>query len=111
MIAVLTLALRRQYRVDVVALRIIIFRIASAVRSATGIFLNINVPVISVVLSYTGVPPDDIAGRVVTFYERSVISVVDQIEHIESQSIPNYGIIKMFFQHTANIDAALAKPS
>src|SRR5258705_5917928 len=51
------------------------------------------------------------AGRVVTFYERSLPNSVNDIEHIESQSIANYGIIKIFFQPTVNINAALAQVS
>jgi multidrug efflux pump subunit AcrB len=91
------------------AMLIFIFGVASALRTPTDIFPNINIPVISVVFSYTGLPPDDMAGRVVTFYERSLTTSVNDIEHIESQSIPNYGIIKIFFQPTVNINAALAQ--
>ena len=61
------------------------------------------------VFSYTGLPADDMAGRIVTFYERSLPNSVNDIEHIESQSIANYGIIKIFFQPTVNINAALAQ--
>jgi multidrug efflux pump subunit AcrB len=78
-------------------------------RTPTDIFPNINIPVISVVFSFTGLPADDMAGRVVTFYERSLPNSVNDIEHIESQSIANYGIIKIFFQPTVNINAALAQ--
>jgi multidrug efflux pump subunit AcrB len=67
--------------------------------------------VISVVFSYTGLPPDGMAGRVVTYYERSLTTSVNDIEHIESQSVPGYGIIKIFFQPTVNINAALAEVS
>src|SRR4030081_2189000 len=93
------------------ALLIMIFGAASAFRTPTDIFPNINIPVVSVVFSYTGLPPDDMAGRIVTFYERSLTTSVNDIEHIESQSIPNYGIIKIFFQPTVNINAALAEVS
>jgi multidrug efflux pump subunit AcrB len=51
------------------------------------------------------------AGRIVTFYERALTTSVNDIEHIESQSIPDYGIIKIFFQPTVNINAALAEVS
>jgi multidrug efflux pump subunit AcrB len=93
------------------ALLIMIFGVAAALRTPTDIFPNINIPVISVVFSYNGLPPDDMAGRIVTFYERSLTTSVNDIEHIESQSIPNYGIIKIFFQPTVNINAALAQVS
>jgi multidrug efflux pump subunit AcrB len=108
-VGIVKLALRRPYTFVVMALLILIFGVASALRTPTDIFPNINIPVISVVFSYTGLPPDDMAGRVVTFYERSLTTSVNDIEHIESQSIPNYGIIKIFFQPTVNINAALAQ--
>src|SRR3979409_13444 len=111
MVGIVKLALRRPYTFIVMALLILIFGVASALRTPTDIFPNINIPVVSVVFSYTGLPPDDMAGRVVTFSERSVTTSVNDIEHIESQSIPNYGIIKIFFQPTVNINAALAQVS
>src|SRR5258705_2150357 len=111
MVGIVKLALRRPYAFIVMALLIMIFGVASALRTPIDIFPNINIPVISVVFSYTGLPPDDMAGRVVTFYERSLTTSVNDIEHIESQSIPNYGIIKIFFQPTVNINAALAEVS
>jgi len=109
MIGIVRLALRRPYTFIVMALLILIFGIASALRTPTDIFPNINIPVISVVFTFTGLPADDMAGRVVTFYERSLPNSVNDIEHIESQSIANYGIIKIFFQPTVNINAALAQ--
>src|ERR1700693_6092793 len=93
------------------ALLIMIFGVASALRTPTDIFPNINIPVVSVVFTYTGLPPNDMAGRIVTFYERALTTSVNDIEHIESQSIPDYGIIKIFFQPTVNINAALAEVS
>jgi multidrug efflux pump subunit AcrB len=108
-VGIVKLALRRPYTFIVMALLILIFGVASALRTPTDIFPNINIPVVSVVFSYTGLPPDDMAGRIVTFYERSLTTSVNDIEHIESQSIPNYGIIKIFFQPTVNINAALAQ--
>jgi multidrug efflux pump subunit AcrB len=109
MIGIVRLALRRPYTFVVMALLILIFGTASALRTPTDIFPNINIPVISVVFSFTGLPADDMAGRVVTFYERSLPNAVNDIEHIESQSIAGYGIIKIFFQPTVNINAALAQ--
>src|ERR1700733_16164199 len=109
MIGIVRLALRRPYTFVVMAVLILIFGTASALRTPTDIFPNIAIPVISVVFSYTGLPADDMAGRIVTFYERSLPNSVNDIEHIESQSIANYGIIKIFFQPTVNINAALAQ--
>jgi multidrug efflux pump subunit AcrB len=110
-VGIVRLALRRPYTFIVMALLIMIFGVASAFRTPTDIFPNINIPVVSVVFSYTGLPPDDMAGRIVTFYERALTTSVNDIEHIESQSIPDYGIIKIFFQPTVNINAALAEVS
>jgi multidrug efflux pump subunit AcrB len=111
MIGIVKIALRRPYTFIVMALVIMIFGVGSAVHTPIDIFPSINIPVISVVFSYTGLSPDDMAGRIVTFYERSLTTSVNDIEHIESQSIPNYGIIKIFFQPTVNINAALAEVS
>src|SRR5947209_1365971 len=111
MIGIIKLALRRPYTFIVMALLIMIFGVGSALRTPIDIFPSINIPVISVVFSYTGLSPDDMAGRIVTFYDRSLTTSVNDIEHIESQSIPNYGIIKIFFQPTVNINAALAQVS
>src|SRR5436853_1397053 len=111
MVGLVRLALRRPYTFIVMALLIMIFGIAAALRTPTDIFPNINIPVVSVVFSYTGLPPDDMAGRIVTFYERSLTTSVNDIEHIESQSVPTYGIIKIFFQPTVNINGALAQVS
>src|SRR3977135_1428725 len=111
MIGIVKLALRRPYTFIVMAVLIMIFGVASALRTSTDIFPNIDIPVVSVVFSYSGLPPDDMAGRIVTFYERALTTSVNDIEHIESQSIPNYGIIKIFFQPTVNINAALAQVS
>jgi multidrug efflux pump subunit AcrB len=110
-VGIVRLALQRPYTFVVMALLIMIFGVSSALRTPTDIFPNINIPVISVVFSYNGLPPDDMAGRIVTFYERSLTTSVNDIEHIESQSIPNYGIIKIFFQPAVNINAALAEVS
>src|ERR1700760_4236841 len=111
MIGIVGLALRRPYTFIVMALLIMIFGVASAVRTPTDIFPNINIPVVSVVFSYAGLPPDDMAGRLVTLYQRAPTTSVNDVEHIESQSIPDYGIIKIFFQPTVNINAALAEVS
>src|ERR1700712_3040918 len=111
MVGLVRIALRRPYTFVVMALLILIFGIAAAIRTPTDIFPNINIPVVSVVFSYTGLPPDEMSGRIVTYYERALTTSVNDIEHTESQSIPNYGIIKIFFQPSVNINAALAQVS
>src|SRR3984957_8326694 len=109
MIGIVKVALRRPYTFLVMALLILIFGVASALRTPTDIFPNINIPVVSVVFSYTGLSPDNMAGRIVTYYERAATTSVNNIEHIESQSMANYGIIKIFFQPGVNISQALAQ--
>ena len=109
MVGIVKLALRQPYTFVVMAVLIMIFGVTSALRTPTDIFPNINIPVISVVFSFTGLPADDMAGRIVTYYERAVSTSVNDIEHIESQSVRNYGIIKIFFQPTVNINAAQAQ--
>ncbi len=109
MIWIVQVALRRPYTFIVLALLIMIFGVLSAIRTPTDIFPNINIPVISVVWTYTGLPPDDMSGRVIYYYERTLSAQVNDIEHIESQSLPGYGVVKVFFQKNVNINSALAQ--
>jgi multidrug efflux pump subunit AcrB len=109
MIWIVEVALRRPYTFIVLALLIAIFGVLSAIKTPTDIFPNIDIPVISVVWTYTGLPPDDMSGRVVYYYERTLSSQVNDIEHIESQSLPGYGVVKIFFQKNVNINSALAQ--
>jgi multidrug efflux pump subunit AcrB len=109
MLELVKLALRRPYTFMVLALLILIFGPLAALRTPTDIFPDIRIPVISVVWSYTGMQPQDMAGRVIYSYERSLSSTVNDIEHIESQSLPGYGIVKIFFQPTVDIRTATAQ--
>ena len=78
-------------------------------RTPVDIFPNINIPVVSVVWTYNGLAPNDMSGRVIYYYERTLTSQVGDIEHIESQSLNGYGVVKIFFQKNVNIAAALAQ--
>ena len=109
MTGIVKIALRRPYTFVVMAMLILLFGISAAFRAPIDIFPSINIPVVAVVFSYTGLPPDDMSGRIVTFYERALTTSVNDIEHIDSQSLANFGIIKIFFQPTVNINAALAQ--
>ena len=109
MIALVKIALRRPYTFVVLALLILIFGPLAAIVSPTDIFPEIRIPVISVVWSYAGLPPQDMAGRVVYYYERQLSSTVNDIEHVESQSLPGYGIVKIFFQPQVDIRTATAQ--
>jgi CzcA family heavy metal efflux pump len=102
-------ALRRPYTYVVLAIVIALFGVRAALLTPTDIFPNINIPVVSVVWTYTGLQPNDMSGRVIYYYERTLTSQVGDIEHIESQSLNGYGVVKIFFQKSVNIAAALAQ--
>jgi len=106
---IVQVALKRPYTFIVLAMLIAIFGVLSAIRTPTDIFPNINIPVISVVWTYSGLQPDDMSGRVIYYYERTISAQVNDIQHIESQSLPGYGVVKIFFQKKVNISAALAQ--
>ena len=102
-------ALRRPYTFVVLAVTIALFGVRAALLTPTDIFPNINIPVVSVVWTYTGLLPNDMSGRVIYFYERYLTAQVSDIEHIESQSLSGYGVVKIFFQKNVDIAAALAQ--
>ena len=102
-------ALRRPYTFVVLAVVIAIFGVRAALLTPTDIFPNINIPVVSVVWTYTGLLPNDMSGRVIYYYERYLTAQVADIEHIESQSLSGYGVVKIFFQKNVDIAAALAQ--
>ena len=106
MTGIVRLALVRPYTFVVMAILILILGVMSIKRTPTDIFPEIGIPVISVVWSYTGLPPADMSGRIVSIYERVLTTTVNDIEHIESQSVPGYGIVKIYFQPSVNIAAA-----
>jgi multidrug efflux pump subunit AcrB len=109
MIAIVRIALSRPYTFIVLALLIALFGVLSWFRTPTDIFPNIGIPVISAVWTYNGLPPNDMSGRIVYYYERTLSSQVNDIQHIESQSLPGYGVVKIFFQPGVNINGALAQ--
>src|SRR5579863_2325858 len=106
---IVQIALRRPYTFVVLSLLIALFGTLSALRTPTDIFPNINVPMVAVVWTYTGLLPNDMSGRVTYYYERTLSAQVGDIEHIESQSLQGYGVVKIFFQKGVNIRAALAQ--
>ena len=102
-------ALRRPYTFVVLAVVIALFGVRAAMQTPTDIFPNINIPVVSVVWTYNGLLPNDMSGRVIYYYERTLTAQVGDIEHIESQSLQGYGVVKIFFQKNVDIAAALAQ--
>ena len=109
MLAIVRIALERPYTFVVMAMLILIFGVKAWIGTPTDIFPDIGIPVISVVWTYNGLPPDDMSGRVIYYYERTLSAQVNDIEHIESQSLPGYGVVKVYFQPKVKIDMALAQ--
>ncbi len=109
MLAVIRLALTRPLTFVVMAILIGLFGFLAAFRTPTDIFPAIGIPVVSVVWTYAGLPPEDMSGRIIYYYERSLTTQVSDIQHIESQSLAGYGVVKIFFQPTVNISAAMAQ--
>src|SRR5260370_26012806 len=91
------IARRRAYRFVGAALLLILMTPFVLVRTPTDIFPAINIPVVSVIWSFTGLPADQIAQRLVYSEERALTTTVDNIEHIESTSYDSFGVIKVFF--------------
>ena len=109
MLAIVRLALRRPYTFVVMAILIVIFGGLAAVRTPTDIFPDIKIPVIAAVWTYRGLSPDDMAGRVIYYYERQLSTAVNDIDHIESQSVSGVGIVKIFFHPGVDIRTATAQ--
>src|ERR1700759_3592312 len=109
MIAIVRIALQRPYTFIVLALLILIIGPLAALRTPTDIFPNINIPIIAVAWQYAGLPPDAMSGRVTTPFERALTTTVNDIEHIEANSYTGFGIVKIFFHPTVNINMANAQ--
>ena len=109
MLAIVRIALSRPYTFVVMAMLIAIFGVISWFKTPTDIFPNIGIPVIAAVFTYNGLPPDAMSGRVVYYYERTLSSQVNDIQHIESQSLSGYGVVKIYFQPTVNVNTAIAQ--
>ena len=103
---IVKLALNRPYTFIVFALLIFVLSPLLILRTPTDIFPNINIPVISVAWTYTGLNPEDIEGRLTTPYEKVLTTLVDNIEHIESTSYNGASVIKIFLQPGSSVDRA-----
>ena len=106
---IVRLALRRPYTFVVAALVILIMGPLVILRTPTDIFPNINIPVISVLWNFAGLSAPEMANRIVVQHERILTTTVDNIEHIESQSLNGVGIEKIFFHEGADISTATAQ--
>jgi multidrug efflux pump subunit AcrB len=109
MTAIVRIALERPYTFVVAAILTLLFGVMSVIRTPKDIFPDIGIPVISVIWTYSGLPPDDMSGRIVYIFERGLTTTVNDIEHIESVSVQGYGILKIYFQPHVNIASATAQ--
>lgn len=109
MLGLVRVALKRPYTFVVMALLILIVGPLAALRTPVDIFPEIRIPVIAVVWQYTGLPPDQMSGRVMLNFQRSLTTTVNDIEHIEGTSYTGVGIVKVFFQPGVDISIANAQ--
>ena len=106
---IVRLALARPYTFVVLALVIILLTPVVLLRTPTDIFPEINIPVITLVWNYAGLEPQEMEQRITSNSERSVTTLVNDVEHIESQSLNGIAVVKIYFQPTANVQVALAQ--
>src|SRR6202163_4948574 len=106
---IVRLALSRPYTFVVMALVIILLTPVVLLRTPVDIFPDINIPVISLVWTYNGLQPQEMEQRITANVERGIQTLVNDVEHIESQSFNGIAVIKVFFQPGANIQTSLAQ--
>src|SRR6202047_3909617 len=106
---IVNLALRRPYTFIVLAIFILIAGVLAIIGTPKDIFPSINIPVISVIWNYAGLSPQDMESHITWPYERVLTTTVDNIEHIESQSLYGIGVVKIFMQPTASVPTAIAQ--
>src|ERR1700752_2147907 len=106
---IVKLALRRPYTFTVLALLILLLGPLVILRTPTDVFPEINIPVVSIVWNYGGLPAEDMGNRITSVTERALTTLVDDIEHIESQSLSGIAVVKVFFQPHADITKAIAQ--
>jgi len=106
---IVRLALRRPYTFVVMAILILVMGVIAILRTPTDIFPNINIPVVSVIWNYNGLVPKEMADRIISVTERNMTTIVDNIEHVESQSLYGIAVVKVFMQPNASIDRAVAQ--
>src|SRR5579859_4227254 len=106
---IVRLALRRPYTFVVMALLIAILGGTAIATMPVDVFPYIDIPVVSIVWIYPGLPPDEMEKRMVTIFERAMTTTVNDIEHIESQSLSGVSVVRVFFQPDVKIDMAVAQ--
>src|ERR1700744_4817333 len=106
---IVRLALRRPYTFAVLALLLLIIGPLSILSTPVDIFPNIDIPVVSIIWQYQGLSAEDMANRIVTITERALTTTVDNIDHIESNSLYGVAVVKLFFQPQVNLSMAIAQ--
>ncbi len=106
---IVRIALQRPYTFIVMAVLIVLLGAFSISRTPTDIFPNIKIPVVAVIWNYSGLPPEEMANRIVSFSERVATTTVNDIEHLESQSLNGIAVVKYFFQPNVNEELAVSQ--
>src|SRR5438105_5329087 len=106
---IVRLALRRPYTFVVIAILNLAIGVLEILRTPTDIFPNINIPVVSIIWSFNGLVPKDMNDRIISITERALTTTVDNIQHIESQSLNGIAVVKVFLQPTASVERGIAQ--
>jgi multidrug efflux pump subunit AcrB len=106
---IVRIALSRPYTFVVLALVLFLFAPVMLIRTPVDIFPAINVPVVSIIWTDSGLVPSEMASRIASVYERALTTTVENIEHIESQSLYGVSVVKVYLQPQANVDGAIAE--
>ena len=106
---IVRLALRRPYTFVVASMLVFILGIVTIVRMPTDVFPSVNIPVVSIVYNYAGMIPDEMETRLLTQFERFVVTTVNDIDHIDSQALNGVGVVKIYFQKNAKVEEATAE--
>src|SRR5579875_127889 len=106
---IVRLALRRPYTFVVAAILLMIVGAVAILRTPVDIFPNIDIPVVSALFTYNGLSPEDMSNRIVFNYERALTTTVNDIAHIDSQSLTGRSVIKIYFQPGVDLGSAVAQ--
>ena len=106
---IVRLALRRPYTFVVFSLLMLLLGIGTAITAPKDIYPYINIPVVTIVWSYSGLPPQDMEGRIVTICERALSTTVNDIEHTSSESYQGVSVVRVYFQPTVKVELAVAQ--
>jgi multidrug efflux pump subunit AcrB len=106
---IVKVALARPYTFVVMALLLLILGPLTILTTAKDIFPNIGIPVVSVIWTYSGLPPEEMSGRITGSFERASLVTVNNIDHIEAQSLTGVSLIKYFFHQGTNVDLAMSQ--